>query len=339
MFQCAPRLVSQTLPHRATLREVGLRDGIQSIGAFISTDDKIALLDALAETGLRRIEATSFVHPRFVPQMADAEDMLARVRRRPGVRYEALVPNVRGAERAIAAQADALVFVTAASDAFNLKNVQMTVDASLGVAEEVRGRARAAGIPVLAGISTSFGCPYSGDVPLERVMDVVDRLADMGMVEIGLADTTGMANPLQVERTVAAALDRVGDRAALGMHFHNTRGMGLANVVAGLRAGVSIFDSSLGGIGGCPFAPRATGNICTEDTVLLLHEMGIDTGVNLERLIDVANRAQDILGRELPGQVMKAGPIEHEQAKTAVAARAGARADPGGSPCGRAGGS
>jgi hydroxymethylglutaryl-CoA lyase len=227
------------------------------------------------------------------------------------VLYEALVPNVKGAERAMACGVDALVFVTAASDAFNQKNVQMTVDASLDVAEQVCACGRQAGLPVLAGISTSFGCPYSGDVPMERVLSVVERLADLGMTEIGLADTTGMANPLQVERTVAAALDRVGDRVPVGLHFHNTRGMGLANVVAGLRAGVAIFDASLGGIGGCPFAPRATGNICTEDTVLLMHEIGVQTGVNLERLIDVANQAQVVLGHELPGQVMKAGPIVH----------------------------
>lgn len=295
----------------AVLREVGLRDGIQSIGAFISTDQKVELLDALAATGLRRIEATSFVHPRHVPQMADAEEVLRRARRVPGVRYEALVPNVRGAERAVAAGADAVVFVTAASDAFNQKNVHMSVDESLGVAADVAERARAADLPVLAGIATAFGCPYAGDVPLERLLSVVARLVDLGFTEIGLADTTGMANPLQVERTVGAVLDRFGSSARFSLHFHNTRGMGLANAVAGLRSGISVFDASLGGIGGCPFAPRATGNICTEDTVHLFQEMGVSTGVDLARLIDVAQRAQAILGHELPGQVMKAGPVCH----------------------------
>jgi hydroxymethylglutaryl-CoA lyase len=230
------------------------------------------------------------------------------LRRKPGVRYEALVPNVKGAERALACGVDALVFVTAASDAFNQKNVQMTVDASLGVAEQVCGLAD---VPVVAGISTSFGCPYSGDVALETLLWVVGRLVDMGISEIGLADTTGMANPLQVERTVSSALDRFGDRTTLSLHFHNTRGMGLANAVAGLRAGITVFDASLGGIGGCPFAPRATGNICTEDTVHLFQEMGVGTGIDLERLIGVAQRAQEILGFELPGQVMKAGPVAH----------------------------
>jgi hydroxymethylglutaryl-CoA lyase len=300
-----------SLPATATLREVGLRDGIQSLGAFISTEHKIELLEALGETGLSRLEATSFVSPRHVPQMADADEVMTRVRRKPGVRYEALVPNVRGAERALAARVDAVVFVTAASDAFNLKNVQMTVDASLGVAEQV---CQLADVPVVAGIATSFGCPYSGDVAVERLLWVAERLAGMGIAEIGLADTTGMANPLQVERTVARVLDRLGDRATFSLHFHNTRGMGLANAVAGLRAGISVFDASLGGIGGCPFAPKATGNICTEDTVHLFEEMGISTGIDLDRLIDVAQRAQQVLGFELPGQVMKAGPVAHAAA-------------------------
>ena len=300
-------------PARATLREVGLRDGIQSLGAFVSTEHKIELLEALAATGLRRLEATSFVHPKHVPQMADAEEVMARVQRAPGVRYEALVPNVKGAERAIAAGVDALVFVTAASDAFNHKNVQMSVDDSLGVAEQVCQLGHAAGVPVLAGIATSFGCPYSGDVPLEQLVSVVSRLVELGFAEIGLADTTGMANPLQVERSLAGVLDRFGDRASFSLHFHNTRGMGLANAVAGLRSGITTFDASLGGIGGCPFAPRATGNICTEDTVHLFHELGIATGIDLDHLIEVAHRAQDILGFELPGQVMKAGPVAHQR--------------------------
>jgi hydroxymethylglutaryl-CoA lyase len=292
------------MPSSATLREVGLRDGIQSLGAFIATDQKVELLEALSETGLTRIEATSFVHP-------DAEEVMARIARRPGVSYEVLVPNVKGAERALACRVDALVYVTAASDVFNQKNVQMTVDASLRVAEEVCDLATSAGVPVLGAISTSFGCPYTGDVPLERVLSVVERLVGMGMREVTLADTTGMANPLQVERTIDAVLGRFGGQTTFGLHFHNTRGMGLANVVAGLRSGIALFDASLGGIGGCPFAPKATGNICTEDTVSLLHEMGISTSVELERLIGVAQRAQEILGRELPGQVMKAGPVAH----------------------------
>jgi hydroxymethylglutaryl-CoA lyase len=307
-----------SLPQRVTLREVGLRDGIQSLGAFIPTERKIALVDALSETGLRRIEATSFVHPSYVPQMADAEQVMAGIRRKPGVAYEVLVPNMRGLERAVAARADLVCVVTAASDAFNQKNLRMSVDQSLEVTREIKTRADAAGVPLAIGISTSFGCPYSGDVPIEQVLRVVGRLVESGYPEITLADTTGMANPIQVERTVGTVLDRFGQQASFGLHFHNTRGMGLANVVAGLHAGITIYDASFGGIGGCPFAPKATGNICTEDTVLMLHEMGIQTGVDLVRLIDAAQQAEAALGQTLPGQVMKAGPIEHQP--TAAAA-------------------
>ena len=307
-----------SLPDHVTIREVGLRDGIQSLGAFIPTDQKVALVDALSDTGVRRIEATSFVHPRYVPQMADAEEVMARITRKPGVSYEVLVPNVRGTERAIAARADLIYVVTAASDAFNQRNLRMSVDESLEVTREIKERADQAGLPVAVGISTSFGCPYSGDVPLEQVLRVVGRLVEFGYPEVTLADTTGMANPIQVEQTVGRVLDQFGEQATIGLHFHNTRGMGLANVMAGLRVGVTVYDASLGGIGGCPFAPRATGNICTEDTVLMLREMGIQTGIDLERLIEAARRAEGVLGQTLPGQVMKAGPIEHQP--TAAAA-------------------
>jgi hydroxymethylglutaryl-CoA lyase len=307
-----------SMPDQVTLREVGLRDGIQSLGAFIPTNQKIALVDALSETGLRRIEATSFVHPKYVPQMADAEEVMQRIQRRNGVSYEVLIPNVRGLQRAVSAGADLVYVVTAASDAFNGRNLRMTVDQSLEVTREIKEQADAEHMPVAIGISTSFGCPYSGDVPVEQVVRVVGRLVDIGYPEITLADTTGMANPVQVERTVGTVLDAFGTEATIGLHFHNTRGMGLANVMAGLRAGVTVYDASLGGIGGCPFAPRATGNICTEDTVLMLHELGIQTGIDVLRLIEVARVAEGVLGQTLPGQVMKAGPIEHQP--TAAAA-------------------
>jgi hydroxymethylglutaryl-CoA lyase len=308
-----------TMPDRVTIREVGLRDGIQSLGAFIPTDQKIALVDALSETGVTRIEATSFVHPKYVPQMADAEEVMQRIQRKPGVSYEVLIPNVRGLERAVSAQADLVYVVTAASDAFNQRNLRMSVDESLDVTRQIKEQADARGMPLAVAISTAFGCPYSGDVPLEQVLRVVGRLVELGYAEITLADTTGMANPIQVERTVGAVLDRFGQQATFGLHFHNTRGMGLANVVAGLGVGVTIYDASLGGIGGCPFAPRATGNICTEDAVLMLHEMGIQTGIDVVRLIEVARMAEGILGQTLPGQVMKAGPIEHHPTAAAAA--------------------
>ncbi len=291
-----------------TIREVGTRDGIQSLGAFIDTPRKVELLEALSDAGLRRIEATSFVSPKAVPQMADAAQVMARVHRRPGVSYEALVPNVRGAEDAIAARMDAVLVVLMASEAFNRKNVRMSVDDSLVQSATIKGVTDAAGVRCTGAIGTAFGCPYEGDIPEARVFDLIERFAALGFDELMLADTTGMANPLQIERTMHQVLERWGDRIAFGLHLHNTRGMGLANVVAGLNAGVVTFDASVAGIGGCPFAPQAAGNISTEDTVHMLHEMGYATGIDLERLIEVARFAQGILGRELPGQVMKAGP-------------------------------
>ncbi len=295
------------LPNHVTMREVGTRDGIQSLGAFVPTEQKIEMANRLARTGLTRIEVTSFVHPKAVPQMADAEQVMAGLERVPGVQWEPLVPNVKGAQRALAAKANRLVVVLAASDTFNLKNIRMTVEDSLGGIAEIVPLAREAGVPVSAGIATSFGCPYEGDVPESRLQDVVRRLLELGVEEIGLADTTGMANPLQVERTVGAIRERWPE-VSFGLHFHNTRGMGLANVVAGLRVGVATYDASIGGIGGCPFAPRATGNVSTEDVVHMLHEMGIATGIDLDALIACAVRMSEILGHELPGQVMKAGP-------------------------------
>ncbi|MCC6178705.1 MAG: hydroxymethylglutaryl-CoA lyase [Chloroflexi bacterium] len=294
-------------PARVTMREVGTRDGIQSLGAFVPTEQKVEMANRLARTGLTRIEVTSFVHPKAVPQMADAAEVMAGIERAPGIAWEPLVPNVRGAERAIEARADRLVVVLAASDTFNRKNIRMSVGDSLRVIREIVPRARSAGLPVSAGIATSFGCPYEGDVPEERLLEVVGRLRDVGVEEIILADTTGMANPLQVERTVGRLRER-WSMLPFGLHFHNTRGMGLANVVAGLRVGVTTYDASIGGIGGCPFAPKATGNVSTEDVVHMLHEMGIETGIDLDALIACANRMAEILGSELPGQVMKAGP-------------------------------
>jgi hydroxymethylglutaryl-CoA lyase len=295
------------LPERVTMREVGTRDGIQSLGAFVPTEHKIEMANLLARTGLTRIEVTSFVHPKAVPQMADAAEVMARIDRVPGVLWEPLVPNLVGARRALEAKSDRLVVVLAASDTFNLKNIRMTIADSLTGIADVVGVAREAGVPVSAAISTTFGCPYEGDVPEERVHEIVARLLERGVDEVSLADTTGMANPLQVEGTVGRIRERWPD-VAFSLHFHNTRGMGLANVVAGLRAGVTIYDASIGGIGGCPFAPKATGNVSTEDVVHMLHEMDIQTGIDLDALLGCANRMSEILGQELPGQVMKAGP-------------------------------
>jgi hydroxymethylglutaryl-CoA lyase len=297
-----------------SIREVGTRDGIQSLGAFIETAQKVELIDALSETGLRRIEATSFVNPRAVPQMSDATDVMARIQRRPGVSYEALVPNVRGAQDALAARVDGILVVVTASEIFNQKNVRMSVDQSLQQFAEVIQLTTAANVPCIGAIGTAFGCPYEGEISEERLLGLVARFASLGFGEVMLADTTGMANPVQIERTLGRVLERWGSSLRIGLHLHNTRGMGLANVVAGLRAGVTTYDASLAGIGGCPFAPQAAGNISTEDTVHMLHEMGLETGVDLDRLIAAARLAQHLLGRELPGQVMKAGPRSQRHA-------------------------
>jgi hydroxymethylglutaryl-CoA lyase len=248
------------------------------------------------------------VSPKAVPQMADAAEVMGRIRRDPGISYEALVPNVRGAEDALAAHVDAMLVVLTASETFNRKNVRMSVEQSLGHFAEVKRRADAAEVPCIGAIGTAFGCPYEGEVPEERVLELLSRFAALGFREVMIADTTGMANPLQVRRTIARVLDRWGDRLQIGLHFHNTRGMGLANVVAGLEAGITTFDASVAGIGGCPFAPEAAGNVSTEDCAHMLQEMGVGTSIDLDRLIDAARLAQRILGRELPGQVMKAGP-------------------------------
>jgi hydroxymethylglutaryl-CoA lyase len=297
-----------------TIREVGTRDGIQSLGAFIETGQKVELIDALSETGLQRIEATSFVNPRAVPQMADATDVMARIRRRPGIAYEALVPNLRGAQDALAARVDGVLVVVTASEIFNQKNVRMSVDQSLRQFAEVIQLTTAANVACVGAIGTAFGCPYEGEISEERLLGLVARFASLGFSEVMLADTTGMANPVQIERTLTRVLERWGGSLRIGLHLHNTRGMGLANVVAGLRAGVTTYDASVAGIGGCPFAPEAAGNISTEDTVHMLHEMGLETGIDLDRLIAAARLAQQLLGRELPGQVMKAGPRSQRHA-------------------------
>jgi len=218
------------------------------------------------------------------------------------------VPNVRGAQDAINAHVDVVLVVVTASEAFNRKNVRMSVDDSLTHFAAVKALTDAAGVACIGAIGTAFGCPYEGEIPESKLFALIERFLGLGFSDLMLADTTGMANPVQIEATASRVLERWGDQASFGLHLHNTRGMGLANVVAGLQAGVTTFDASVAGIGGCPFAPQAAGNISTEDTVHMLHEMGYTTGIDLERLIEVARLAQSMLGRELPGQVMKAGP-------------------------------
>jgi hydroxymethylglutaryl-CoA lyase len=294
-------------PDRVTLCEVGTRDGFQIEPDFIATDQKIEVADGLSAAGLPRIEVTSFVHPKAVPQLRDAEEVMARIVRRPGTRYAALVPNEKGAVRAIDAGVDAIHTVVSASESHNLANVNMPIAESLdklGAVLQVAARAK---VHVGCGISTSFGCPFEGDVPLTQLERVVGRLVDMGAGAVGLADTTGMANPRQVGRVLEHLMPRFPG-IEWTLHTHDTRAMAIANILAAMEHGVTNFDASIGGLGGCPFAPGASGNVCTEDLVHCLHAMGVQTGIDLDRLLAVSRRVQEIVGRALPGQIVKAGP-------------------------------
>jgi hydroxymethylglutaryl-CoA lyase len=299
------------LPTEVKIREVGPRDGFQNEPEVIPTADKVALIEALADAGLRRIELTSFVRPDVVPQLADAAEVLEAVRLPEGVSASVLIPNERGLERALEHRArfQEINGFLSASETHNAKNVGRSIEESLTGLERTFARARAEGLRCEGVISTSFGCPYEGRVPVERVLAIARRLANAGAEEIGFGDTTGMANPVQVRTFFPAARDALPG-LELTAHFHNTRGQGLANVLAALEAGVDSFESSFGELGGCPVPPGATGNIATEDLVSMLHEMGIATGVELAALIDASRQAQRVLGRPLGSHVLTAGPVQ-----------------------------
>jgi hydroxymethylglutaryl-CoA lyase len=293
------------------IREVGPRDGFQNEPEVVPTDDKVRLIDRLARTGLRRLEVTSFVRADVIPQLADAPEVLDRISVPDGVSLSVLVPNERGLENALARRDrfhEVNVFMSA-SESHNRHNVNRSVEESLSGLERVLGRARAAGLRCEAVISVAFGCPYEGHVPPERVFAIAARLRDAGAVEIGFGDTTGMANPAQVRAFFPAARSALGDQVELTAHFHNTRGQGLANVLAALDAGVTSFESSFGELGGCPVPRGATGNIATEDLVSMLHEMGYETGVGLGALLEAARDAQAVLGRPLGSHLLTAGPV------------------------------
>jgi hydroxymethylglutaryl-CoA lyase len=292
---------------RIHMQEVGTRDGLQAESVFVATQDKIALVNALSRTGLAKIEVTAFVSPQAIPALRDAEIVLREIERRPGVVYTALVPNVRGAERAIDARADELNLVMSASESHNLSNLRMTREQSFNGLTQVAGIARAAGLPVNISLSCAFGCPMEGDVPEATVLEWSRRFVDeAGARGVTLCDTTGMAYPRQVARIVASFRER-WPHVELTLHFHNTRGMGLANVLAAIDAGADRFDASLGGIGGCPYAPGASGNVCSEEIVHALELMGYDTGVDLAALIAAAKRLPALIGHDTPSQIVKAG--------------------------------
>jgi hydroxymethylglutaryl-CoA lyase len=299
------------LPRSARLREVGPRDGFQNEPETISTPEKVRLIGMLGAAGYRRIELTSFVRPDVVPQLADANDVLDAFEKVEGVAYSVLIPNEKGLDNALERRDrfDEVNLFLSASETHNQRNVNRSIEESLAGLERVIERALAAGLRAEGVISTSFGCPYEGHVPPERVFEIAERLRDAGCEEIAFGDTTGMANPRQVSEFFAQAHERLAG-AELTAHFHNTRGQGLANVLAALEQGIDSFESAFGELGGCPVPPGSTGNISSEDLVSMLEEMGVETGIDLEKLIAASSAAQDVLGRPLGAHVLRAGPVD-----------------------------
>ena len=311
-----------TIPTTVEVTEVGPRDGLQAEPEFVATGQKIRLINNLIDAGVPRIEFSSFVSPRAVPQLTDVVEVFEGINRSSSTVLAALVPNVKGAVRATETGIDEIIVFLSASESHNLKNVNRTVDESLVGFEEVARIAAKSNIPVQGVIATAFGCPFEGDVPVEQLGRIAKRFQELGFKGLGLGDTTGMATPPIVKHAVRYLHSEIPE-LPISLHFHNTRGLGLVNVIAGLNEGIDQFDASFGGIGGCPFAPKATGNICTEDLVYMLHEMNIDTGIDLQALMAIANQVESIVGHDLPGQVMKAGPRLDLHSMTSVATAQG----------------
>ncbi|PPC76232.1 hydroxymethylglutaryl-CoA lyase [Pokkaliibacter plantistimulans] len=302
------------------INEVMTRDGLQSEALFVPTEAKIALVDQLSRTGLAKIEVTSFVSPRAIPNLRDAAEVMAEIIRHPGVTYVALVPNVRGAERALECSVDEINLVMSIGEEHNLANMRMTCAQSLAQFADVMSLLQGSPMKVNGTLATAFGCPFGGGQSDERVRWAIDAYLELGMHSITLADTTGMAFPRQVYERVAAVRSAY-PQLPLTLHFHNTRGMGLANVLAAVEAGARSFDASLGGIGGCPYAPGASGNISTEDTVHMLEGCGIATGVDLDALLAIGRELPILLGHDLPGQILKAGKSSELRQRGSVKAQ------------------
>jgi hydroxymethylglutaryl-CoA lyase len=294
-----------TLPSRVQLVEVGPRDGLQNEAAPVSTSEKIAFVNRLADAGHSVIEVSAFVSPKWVPQMADAAEVFAGITRKPGVRYSALVPNLKGLERARAANVDEVAIFPAASETFSTRNINQTIDDAMAAGKDVCDAARSAGIRVRGYLSTVFGCPFEGNVPVSRVVELTARLLDMGVYEVSLSDTIGIAHPRQVSEVLSEVTKRV-PVSSIALHFHDTRGTALVNVYAGLEAGVTTYDASAGGLGGCPYAPGATGNAATEDVVYMLDGLGIATGVTLAGIIKASRGIEPHIGHPLPSRVYRA---------------------------------
>ena len=295
------------------INEVAPRDGFQSEERFIPTEQKIALIDALTATGIARIEATSFVSPKAIPNLRDAADVVSAIQRREGVDVTVLVPNLKGAEQAMAYGVDEINLVMSASNAHGRANLRMTPEESLTQFGAILQAVRGSGVFINASLSTTFGCPFEGHVPEARVFSLVEQQLALGVEGVTLCDTTGVANPAQVEALCRQVLERFPG-VPFTLHFHNTRGMGLANALAAWQAGITRFDASLGGLGGCPFAPGATGNVCTEDLVHMFEQMDVATGVNLPALLDISATLPALIGHETPGQVVKAGSADRRYA-------------------------
>jgi hydroxymethylglutaryl-CoA lyase len=290
------------------IQEVVTRDGFQIEDRFIPTKEKIALLNRLSKVGFSRIEVSSFVSQKAVPMLRDAKEVVTGIEKNPDVAYVCLIPNARGAEDALSTNIDEINFVMSASESHNMANVRKTHEQSLAELGNIYSLIKGSSIKLNGSIATSFGCPYEGVVSEETLFSVIEGYLERGVMSVTLADTTGMANPTQVE-SLLKKVKRKWPELELTLHFHNTRGMGFPNVLAGIRAGVDRYDSALGGLGGCPFAAGATGNICTEDLVHMLHEMGHETNVNLDELLKIAKDLPNIVGHDVPGQVIKAGKI------------------------------
>ncbi|HEX9493866.1 MAG TPA: hydroxymethylglutaryl-CoA lyase [Thermoanaerobaculia bacterium] len=285
--------------------EVGPRDGLQNEKVTVPTEAKVEYITALADAGLKVIEAGAFVSPKWVPQMADSAEVYREIPKDPGVEYPVLVPNMKGLERAVEAGVKSIAIFTAASDTFNKRNINMSIDESFVNYAPVVARARTEGMRVRGYISTAFGCPYEGDVPPEKVLEVSARLLDLGCYEVSVGDTIGVGTPMQVQGVVGILL-QVIPASKLAMHFHDTRGTALANTLAALEMGIATFDASSGGLGGCPYAPGASGNLATEDLIYMLDHMGIDTGVSLERLVSASTIIGQYIDHPLPGKYLQA---------------------------------
>ena len=292
---------------RLYIQEVATRDGFQNEAVFVETDEKIALVNQLSACGYAKIEVTSFTSPKAIPALKDAEAVMHQIVRRPGVVYTVLVPNIRGAERALSCNVDEVNLVMSVSESHNRRNLRMTREASFAQLREVIQVVKQSPVAINVSLSTAMGCPMEGDVPAEATLDWMARFADLGVHGVTLCDTTGMAYPSQVGELSRLARERFRE-LELTLHFHNTRGLALANTIAALGAGVDRFDASLGGLGGCPYAPGASGNVCTEELVHMLELEGFDTGVDLQGILAAAARLPGLIGHDVPSQLLKAGP-------------------------------